>query len=58
MHFPHPLCHLIGAGASAVDQFLAAGIVTRPERQVVLTEEILIVEPYLFQARPRPGARL
>ena len=53
MLFPHPMRHFIGSGAPAVDQFLPAGIVTVPDRQAALAQEILVVEPQFFQAGPR-----
>ena len=53
MLFPHPGRHFIGRGAAAVNQVLPAGIVTIPDRQAALAQEILVVEPQLFQAAPR-----
>ena len=53
VHLAHPLRHVIGRGAAAVDQFLPAGVVTIPDRQAVLAQEILEVQPQFFQAGPR-----
>ena len=48
MYFPHPGCYFIGSGAPAVNQFLPADIFAIPNRQGVLAQEILIVQPKLF----------
>ena len=53
MLFPYPLRHFIGSGAPAVDQSLPTRIVTLPDRQAALAQEIFVVKPQLFQAGPR-----
>jgi hypothetical protein len=45
MLFPHPSSHFIGGGASAINKFLPAGIVTIPDLQPALAQEILVVKP-------------
>jgi hypothetical protein len=45
--------HIVGSGASSIDQFLPERIISAPNGQSVLAQKIFVIEAQLLQAGPR-----
>jgi len=48
LHLPRPQCHSVRRARPPSDQVCAARVVSVPQGQAALSEEILIVEPQFF----------